>query len=335
MRDLSYLTDHYDEKIKRIHEIDAFDFFVFITDQHNRLNQYAVANGLVDLADYELAVNAIDSIQYILDRCPNIQCVINGGDIGCDYNPDLAEKRFAHEEIMDALHRLSVPAYSCIGNHDDGLGCAKDKGIDTTEHVFLPKELHRICLRNIPTEENYYYIDLNDEWRFVFLDTSDKPYYIDETGQYAFGWRLEVSNKQAVWLEKEALVTDRKIIVFSHSPLSNAGIIGSEGAPDLVKPYDDLLNSSRVLHAVRSCPNVVALMAGHVHFDNLLYDGDILSVTTLCSFVQEWTPMCPKREIGTITETAFDVVSIKGNIVYMTRFGAGEDRSAALLRLMK
>jgi len=335
LRDISYLTDHFDEKIKRIRELDAPLNFVFITDMHNRLNQYAVKNGHVDLTDYELGIDAVTSIRYILDRCPGIGCVICGGDIGCDYNPDLEEKRFAHEEIMGALHSLPVPVYSCIGNHDDLLGCAKDKGFDTKEHVFLPADLHRILLPNIPGENNYYYIDIGEEWRFVFLDTSDKPYFLDETGQYAFGWRLEVSDKQAIWLEKEALVTGRKIIVFSHSPLSNAGMIGSEGEPDLIKPYDDLRNAPRVLHAVRSCPNVAAMVAGHVHFDNIRYDDGILSMTTLCSFVQEWTSICPKREIGTVTETAFDVISVKDNMMYMTRFGAGEDRCGALLRLFR
>lgn len=88
MNSVSYLTDHYDEKIQKIQRINAPLNFVFITDQHNRMNQYAKENGIVNLTGYELAVNAIDSIQYILDRCPNISCVISGGDIGNDYHPD-------------------------------------------------------------------------------------------------------------------------------------------------------------------------------------------------------------------------------------------------------
>ncbi len=73
MKDVSYLTDHYDEKnTKGIQQIDAPLNFVFITDQHNRMNQYAKEYGILDLKGYELAANAIASIQYILDRCPNI-----------------------------------------------------------------------------------------------------------------------------------------------------------------------------------------------------------------------------------------------------------------------
>ena len=109
-------------------------------------------------------------------------------------------------------------------------------------------------------------------------------------------------------------------------------LIGSEGEPELIKPYDDLLGGPRVYHAIKQCPNVVAMIAGHVHYDNLLYDDGIVSVTSLSSLAQEWSPLCPKREFGTITETAFDVFSFKDNHIYITRFGAGEDRMATMLR---
>ena len=333
MNSVSYLTDHYDEKIQKIQRIDAPLNFVFITDQHNRMNQYAKENGIVNLTGYELAVNAIDSIQYILDRCPNISCVISGGDIGNDYHPDPKVIRATHQEVMDALYRLSVPVHCCIGNHDDALGHAVDAGFDNRKYAILPDEMHQLCMRNNPTEENYYYVDFDQQkYRFIFLNTRDIPYLLNERNQYAFGWRLEVSDKQAKWLEEEALQTDKRIIVFSHSPLHNAGIFGTEGLPDGVKPYDDLLNGSRIYYAVKNCRNVVAMIAGHVHYDNLLYDDGILSVTTLCSLAQEWSPSCPKREFGTITETAFDVFSWKDNMVYITRFGAGEDRMGYLLR---
>ena len=61
-------------------------------------------------------------------------------------------------------------------------------------------------------------IDADEQdYRFVFLNTSDKPYFLNEEDQYLFGWRLEISNQQAEWLEGKALKTDRKIIIFSHS----------------------------------------------------------------------------------------------------------------------
>ncbi len=334
MQKINYLTDHYDAKIQKINAYQAPLNFVFITDQHNRLNQYITTwDKTKRSTDYELASNAIASIQYIIDRCPGISCVISGGDIGCDYNPDPNKIRASHQEVMDALYRLTLPVHCCVGNHDDGLGPVTDNGGDNTKAVILPDEMHKLCMKYNPTKENYYYTDFEKEnYRFIFLNTSDKPYFLNEQGQYAFSWRLEISDKQAKWLENEALKTDKKIIVFSHSPLHNAGIYGTENPPQAIKPYDDLLNGPRVYYAVKQCKNVVALIAGHVHYDNLLYDDDVLSITSQCSMASQWDPSCPKREFGTYSETAFDVFSIKDNVVYITRFGAGEDRIGCLMR---
>ena len=79
--------------------------------------------------------------------------------------------------------------------------------------------------------------------------------------------------------------------------------------------------------------NVVCHIAGHVHYDNLLYDEGVLTVTTQSAQSWAWCPTCPQRKCGTITETAFDVFSIKDNMVKITRFGAGEDRIGCLQKL--
>ena len=85
MKDLRYLTDSYDEGIRRIREIDAPLNFIFMADQHNRMNELTANRINPDNPPpFELAADAIDSMQYILDRCPNISMVICGGDIGDD-----------------------------------------------------------------------------------------------------------------------------------------------------------------------------------------------------------------------------------------------------------
>jgi len=318
--DLRYLTDHYDEKIAQIKAIGAPLNFIFITDQHNEL-----ANSVVP---------AVESMHYILEKCPEIQFLVSGGDIGNDYHPDPAGMRASHQRIMEAMYSLGIPVHCCVGNHDDGIGNMIDHGWDTRNGI-LPAEMRAICGRDNPTDRNYYYVDIDTEggnYRMVFLDNCDKPYLTDENGQYPFGWRLEISNAQAEWFENEALNTDRYIFVFGHTPLSNAGIWGTEGKPDGIKPYDDLLNGPRLTFHVRQCKKVLALFAGHVHYDNVRYDGDLPQITTLCAMLQQWAPGCPERVKGTITETAFDVVSVKGDTLYLTRFGAGADRRVDLLR---
>ena len=330
--DLRYLTDSYDEKIARIKAIAAPLNFLYITDEHNRMNHMTAAPAG---RPYELAANHIDSMHYILERCPEITFAVNGGDIGNDYNRDPDMVRASHKEVMDALYRLPIPVHCCIGNHDDALGCAIDRGLDTVKAAILPDEMHALCMKYNPTEENYYYIDVDTAeggWRMIFLNSSDKPYYL-KNGAYTHGWCSEFSEEQSRWFERDALVTERNIIVFSHQPLHNAGIFGTEGMPDGVKPFDDLRGGPRLYYRVKQCHNVKMLVAGHVHYDNMLYDDGILSVTSLCSLAQEWSPNCPKRVYGTPSETAFDVFSIKGDMVYITRFGAGENRQGVMLRM--
>lgn len=332
MRDIRYLTSHYDEKIKSINDFGAPLNFVFITDEHNRehcplpLDQWARGEG-----DFELAADHIRSIQYILDRCPGISCVVNGGDIG-KYSTDPVVTRAANREVMDALYSLSVPVHCCIGNHDSSEWLVENP--DCEEDAILPEELHELCMKYNPTKENYYYTDFPEAgYRFIFLNSCDRPYRRDAEGRMIMDYPLEISNRQANWLEKEALLTEHKIMIFSHAPVSNEHLFGTVGrGGGYVRSHDDTLNSSRVWTAIASCPKVSALIHGHVHYDNLLYRDRMVVVTTLSSYADTWAPSCPPREIGTITETAFDVFSIKGNLMKITRFGAGCDRMATLLR---
>ncbi len=75
-------------------------------------------------------------------------------------------------------------------------------------------------------------------------------------------------------------------------------------------------------------------LAGHVHADNLRFGvgelDKVLSVTTIGSFLDPQMAPIPERHFGEETETAFDVFSIKNNLLYITRFGAGVDRYAYL-----
>lgn len=328
-KDLHYLTDHYDKKIERIKEIGAPLNFIFLSDMHHRMHEMAYTDENPENPQpYESAVDAIESIRYILDRCPEISFIVSGGDIGNDYFRDPKKFRDSNQEVMDALYQLPVPVHCCVGNHDDGIGNATDRGDDTRVFGLSHQDMHNLCMKYNPTDENYYYVDMDTEerkYRFAFLNTSDRPYLVDEKGQYAYGWRLEISDKQAQWFEKEVLDTDRTVFVFSHAPLHNKGMFFMD--------FDDVINSPRIYYDIKHSKNVAMTVSGHIHYDCIVHDDDLLTVNTIGMVPQEWTASCPRREVGTETETAFDVMSIKGNVVYMTRFGAGEDRMAELLKV--
>ena len=343
-QDISYLTDHYDEKIEKIKKINAPLNFIFYTDPHNGLSEWDCPKH-PDYApdDFESAPDAAASMQYIIDRVPNLQCVVCGGDLGCDYHDDPEKAHASIREMMEALYRLTVPVHCCIGNHDD---CATtptleplksypqfagEKKPPVSEYILYPEDLHAICMKHNPTDENYYYVDFDDAgYRFVFLNTSDFEYGTDRQGNPLYPVNaIRVSPEQVRWFT-QAVKTDKKVIAFAHAPIHTRGHF-----PDCLCGHVCVENGEWLWCEMQRADNVVASFAGHLHYDNLVYDGRIVSIDTQSASGLEkgqWDPSCPRREFGTITETAFDVVSVTDKVIYCTRFGAGEDRAARILR---
>ncbi len=323
-----YFKAHYDEKIERIKKINAPLNFIFYTDPHNRLTEWDCPKHK-DYApdDFELAVDVIESMKYITDKV-KIDCLVCGGDIGNDYNTDPVKEHESFKEIMDALYSLPVPVHCCIGNHDD---CMMTHYFEPEgrrpmqECILYPEDLHELCMKNNPTKENYYYTDFEElGYRFIFLNTSDFYYGFDEKGELIHPMTCTLSFYQIQWM-KEALNTDKKVIVFSHAPISTKGIFG----------VPEITNGPWAWRILQKAPNVIAALSGHVHYDFLVYDQNIVNITTDAATGLEhgqWDPSCNWHEFGTHTESAFDVVSVTDKVIYLTRFGAGQDRVARIIR---
>ncbi len=330
MKDLSYLTDFYDEKIQRVKEIGAPLNFIFYTDPHNRLSEWDCPKH-PDYAptDFESAVDTIRSMNYILERLPELDCLVCGGDLGCDYNTDPQKMHESIEETMDELYKLPIPVHCVIGNHDDCI-CApyfENNGVAFQDAILYPEDLHRICMKNNPTKENYYYHDFEEKgYRFIFLNTSDFHYGFDEQGELIHPIIVGVSREQVLWF-REAVKTDKKVIVVSHSPIRSAGHY-----PDCTKGHEDMANGDWLWYEMQQAENVVACFSGHFHFDNIVYDGKLVSITTDAGTALYHGGASHYREFGTISETCFDIISIKDEVIYCTRFGAGYDRIARIIR---
>ena len=269
--------------------------------------------------------------------------MVCGGDLGADYNDD---PKLAHESIketMEALYKLTIPVHCCIGNHDDCVMTSvlepkksfpKDENDiykpHVSEYILYPEDLHKICMKNNPTDKNYYYTDFDDlGYRFVFLNSSDFKYGIDKDGNVIHPLDIGFSREQVWWFE-EVVKTDKKVIVFSHSPINARGHF-----PDCLKAQIDIANSGWLWNVMQKSDNVIASIAGHLHYDNIVYDKRIVAIDTQCAtglHKGKWEISCPDREFGTITETAFDVVSVTNELIYCTRFGAGNDRVARIIR---
>ena len=72
---------------------------------------------------------------------------------------------------------------------DDFLDCLDYAPIGVIDliknYAISPSEMHALCMRNNPTDENYYYFDHEKSGlRFVILNIADHPYIPDENGNY-------------------------------------------------------------------------------------------------------------------------------------------------------
>ena len=161
--DISYLTKYYDEKIEKVKSINAPLNFIFYTDPHNRLSEWDCPKNPDYLpTDFDLAAVHIASMQYIIDRLPNLKCVVCGGDLGADYHDDPQKAHESIKETMEELYKLTIPVHCCIGNHDDCVMSPvmepkksfpkDDKDIykpNVSEYILYPEDLHEICMKII------------------------------------------------------------------------------------------------------------------------------------------------------------------------------------------
>ena len=104
MKDLRYLTDSYGEKIARIKAIGAPLNFLFITDQHNRLNALTAEP---EGRPFELAADAINAGIFNdlgSGGCPNVRIIRKNG------TTDFLEDYRKQNKVEEFRRQYSHPA---------------------------------------------------------------------------------------------------------------------------------------------------------------------------------------------------------------------------------
>ena len=197
----------------------------------------------------------------------------------------------------------------------------------------------------------YLYNDTEQKVRYIFLDTNDIPYSIDENGKlnYTKQHLFALAQNQLDWLVNEALCFEEDgwdIIIVSHNFYKFAESGRSNQESERLKVLGDVIDAyqngedfagnyfenefsvhckaefSRVKRG-----HIIACFAGHNHADFAEYtNGGIPVIYT--SNLMMYQPCTPARNDGDKSELLFDVVTIdrKEKEIYMTRVGAGEDR---------
>ncbi|WP_409341530.1 metallophosphoesterase family protein [Paenibacillus sp. MBLB4367] len=329
--------------------------FIFITDPHHQVggNQLHAAKAVRELA-------AGTSAAFI----------VCGGDMSINGPKD--ESLQAQKEILQALTLPGYPLFPVKGNHDDNSIRDFYHHKNGTDNVIFPDEMYGELFKGLEgtvrfDADNaaglYYYYDVPERrTRVIVLDAIDIPYRRSEEGGLVYNgqWKYAFSNRQLNWMAHHALdFTDKsdrtewKIILFSHVALLQDDVYGTDNSIENDRVMWELLRAYQQGCAYTSEPvegdfaqsvtadfteqgpgTLVASLFGHVHFDQAVAKDGILMISSLNACTHRDFDNAPARTEGTITETAFDLVTVdygQGKL-YFTRVGAGEDRVVDMLQ---
>ncbi|MDQ6420542.1 metallophosphoesterase [Paenibacillus sp. LHD-117] len=321
---IAHLT-HTVEKVRKAQGEEIVQF-LFLTDPHHRT------------AGNQLRTAAL--VNRLIRDCA-LDCIVCGGDIS--ENGDKAYVLQAQKEMMDALRAPEYPLLPVKGNHDDNSIYDYTNKTGGTGHVIFPEEMYRTLFRQLEgtavfdtgNESGlYYYYDIpGKRTRMIILNCIDIPYAVTEQGGLAQNgqWEYAFSNRQLHWMEREALNfsthTDGdgwKAVVFSHVSILQDGVYGADHEVAGGEAMWSIIRANR--------SRVAACFFGHVHYDQVIVRDGIPTISSLNAVTYQDFESAPARALHTITETAFDIVSIdysKGKLQAI-RFGAGEDRTIML-----
>lgn len=325
-----FLKENIELKLKKLNKVDEFGAYFsipFVTDVHN-----------AETTTYKW-LNSIRVIEEVNKR-KNINYILTGGD----YINNHENK----EEVINRLKNFKdrfkdrSNVFITLGNHDDNSNYKDFTKVITHEEM---KKLMFSDMKDVAFGNGlYYYKDFNEhKIRLIVLNSEDIPEY-DVSMKYKGQWDYAFSNEQLNWVAHTALNTDYKIIFCSHTPLIenvegfDLAIRNSEAMLGIMKAYttgtsySSSNNTGDFKYNVRIDYNkkgtIVCCLFGHVHADNIVYKDNIAHISTTCSNCSyRYGSSAIKNATGTVNEIALDFLTVRNKTGYLTRFGAGSDRS--------
>lgn len=319
---------------------------LFISDLHHQLggNQLRAASAVRELAG----------------KLP-LDFILNGGDISV--NGLKSDVVAAQKEMIAALQVQGVPLLSVKGNHDDNSIYEYEQGCRNSDHVVFPEDSYELTLSGLQGVARfdpdypcslYYYMDLPDKkTRMIVLDCIDIPYIKQDNGQltYLGQWQYAFSSKQLNWLANRALNLHDKpnwsVMIASHVAIMQEDIFGADhdvrngevlwklitafrdgGRYSSEGGEGDFRYQVKADFTEQGPRAVIACLFGHVHYDQVVYKDRIPMISTLNATTNRDFEACPSRVCDTISETAFDLITVdfQQSMLHMHRFGAGESR---------
>ncbi|MDC4243480.1 phage tail spike protein [Clostridium perfringens] len=325
-----FLKENTELKLKKLNKVDEFGTYFsipFVTDVHN-----------AETTTYKW-LNSIKVIEEVNKR-KNINYVLTGGD----YINNHENK----EEVINRLKNFKdrfedkSNVFITLGNHDDNSNYKDFSKVITHAEM---KELMFSDMQDVNFGNGlYYYKDFhNYKIRLIVLNSEDIPEY-DIGMKYKGQWDYAFSDEQLNWVAHTALNTDYKIIFCSHTPM----LEGAEGFDYPIRNVEAMLGIMKAYTLGESYSGsnttgdfkynvsvnynkkgtIVCCLFGHVHADNIVYRDNIAHISTTCSNCSyRYGFSHIENATGTVNEIALDFLTVGRKTGYLTRFGAGEDRT--------
>lgn len=313
----TYYNQHLTEKIAEIKTHNATARFGFITDTH--------FNG------YNNAKHSKALMTRICKEVPTIRHFFNGGDLvntGANYTK---------EDIIRNLNKASdyvrpdcfVRYHNIFGNHDTGEdypGGVKVEAKLTVEEYADATGSYLSYVNEVydPLNCTQYYLDDGDV-RYIVLNANLR----ELTGEtYTDTWRffarslLSANNKTIVIFNHIIRGSNLQIPPFTQTMFDAIDAYNAREAFTYSGADFDFSNANS---------QIACLIGGHTHKDEDLTttDGIPVIITTTDNAGAELSGSTLVRQVGTVSEQAFDIFTLntEERRIYATRIGAGTSRT--------
>lgn len=320
-----YFTDDYLQNKARSAQLNSNVCgvsFGFITDVHTG----------------DSSRNSMKLAKYIADRTSAIPFMICGGDIP-ETNTGTLEGLYAQaqywQEMMSQYGKHNV--YSCRGNHDF-LANLSSGSVSLTNGACYSYVMGYRPYNIVPCDKNKlaYYFDIpSAKIRFIVLDVYDVS---NNDPNSNFSSYVGLSPKQYHWFAEEALnASDYDIVVVTHQPLNLVDDPSYITNLNLLRDIITAFNAHTAFSGSWGATtinvdfsaytsNLICVLSGHKHVD-ASGDTGFLNIVTTSDAIYDTDGY--NRTLGTISEVAFDIISIDttNKIIKCTRIGAGNDRT--------
>lgn len=340
--DVRTMRDELDSLLDDTEAIPSYYFDNdYLDSKASTVQQRSFVNGvsfgfITDVHTGDSACNSMKLARYIDDKTSALPFMLFGGDVpetNTGTEAGLYEQAAKWQEMMAQYGKHRV--YSCHGNHDYLSRLSDNSTFNTSwwtaySYVmgYMPDNIHLNDNGNM----SYYFDIPSKSTRFIVLDQ-----YSGDNRPTFTGYVL-MAPEDYTWLVDVALnVDDYKVIILMHQPLNLAG---GEGSADTLVLLESVISGfAQHTHVQGSygaafvdkdftdnTSELVCVLAGHIHKDASGTNGGYLTIVTTSDGL--YTTDGYNRTMGTITEGAFDCISVDydAHKIYCTRIGAGSDR---------